>query len=74
MSYLAELLPSIGKLHVKIYEATESSRFEFKSENGDFLLRVYNPDLQIKMTGLGIKLLPKQYKIENQDKCIIFSF
>ena len=59
MSYFAELLPSIAKLSVKIYNTTLSSKFEFKSEDGDFYMNVSNPDLHIKIKGLGIKLVPK---------------
>lgn len=74
MSYFAELLHSIATLQVKIFDATATSAFEFKSEDGDFYMNVTNPDITILIKGLGIKLIAKQQRIEQIPNCLIFSF
>lgn len=74
MAYFVELLPSIASMHLRVPNTSQSSSFEFKSEDGTFYFRAKRPDLAFEVANEGIKLVPGLTKIEQTSGVTFFNF
>lgn len=61
LKYFVELMPSISTLIVKVQNTSEKVQFQFKSEDGTFLMHIIEPEannvVKIELENFGIKLI-----------------
>ena len=66
VTYFAELLVSIATLNITITGAPDDTQFQYKSEDGTFIMNIFVSDsepITVTLPGKGIKIIPKLARV-----------
>ena len=77
VTYFAELLVSIATLNITITGAPDDTQFQYKSEDGTFIMNIFVDDsepITVTLPGKGIKIIPKLARVQKIKDDFFFSF